>query len=161
MRLLIFIFIMVQAIFAKNYYGIFIGCCSKYKEKSIPPLHAKDDAISISNKLSMMYPEIESYILVEENVTRENVKRVLKKVAKKAKRGDLVYFFYSGHGSSMGDKNSIGISYTDTNLIELMENSGLFIPYNFDFNNILKTAVIGKRDLRKNDGFEYLDKKRG
>jgi len=158
--------IMTQFGYAREYYGVVVGCCEEYND-NIPALHAKDDANSFySTLLNMYYQGDQSrakeklFLLTEKDATRANIKNALKEVADKAQPEDVVYFFYSGHGSSMEDKSKlIKVSYENNMLIDAMENSGLIVPYNFRFNDVLNTAVIGSRDLRDNGGrgFKYLD----
>lgn len=162
--------IMTQLAWTKKptYYGVIIGCCEEYKA-GIKGLHAKKDAENFFDELTKMYYDGNRrkatqniHLLTEKSVTRANVKNKLKEVAQKAKPGDVVYFFYSGHGSSLHDKSElIAPSYQNNELIKVMENSGMMIPYDFNFKKVGKTAIIGKRDLRDNNGygFEYLDNK--
>ena len=157
--------------YTKNYYGVVVGCCEEYEDKDIPILHAKDDAISFYNTLVNMYyqgnrgkAQKKLYLLTERKATRANIKNALTEVANKAQPGDVVYFFYSGHGSSLEDKSRlIKVSYQNNALMDAMENSGLIVPYNFRFKDVLHTAIIGSRDLRDNGGrgFKYLDKEKG
>ncbi len=157
--------------YAKNYYGVVVGCCEEYEDKDIPILHAKDDAISFYNTLVNMYyqgnrgkAQKKLYLLTERKATRANIKNALTEVANNAQPGDVVYFFYSGHGSSLEDKSRlIKVSYQNNALMDAMENSGLIVPYNFRFKDVLHTAIIGSRDLRDNGGrgFKYLDKEKG
>ena len=156
--------------YTKDYYGVVVGCCEEYENKNIgiPALHAKDDAISFYNILVNMYyqgnqskAQNKLHLLTEREASRRNIKNALKDVAKEAQPGDVVYFFYSGHGSSLADKSRlIKVSYENNALMDAMENSGLIVPYNFRFKDVLKTAIIGSRDLRDNEGlgFQYLDK---
>lgn len=162
--------IMTQLTWSKSptYHGIIIGCCEEYKE-GIKGLNAKKDAESFFNELTNMYyngnrskASQNIHLLTEKSVTRTNVQHKLKEVAQKTQPGDVVYFFYSGHGSSLHDKSRlIAPSYKNNELIKVMENSGLIIPYDFNFKKVGKTAIISKRDLRDNNGygFEYLDNK--
>ena len=154
--------------YAKNYYGVVVGCCKEYEDNNIPALHGKDDAISFYNILVNMYyqgsqakAQNKLHLLTERKATRANIKDALTEVANNAQPGDVVYFFYSGHGSSLEDKSRlIKVSYQNNALMKAMENSGLIVPYNFRFKDVLNTAVIGSRDLRDNGGrgFKYLDK---
>ena len=151
-----------------EYYGVVVGCCSEFPNApELDPLHAKDDAKSFYNILIDMYyggnsnrAEGKVHLLTESKATQADIKNSLKDIATKAKAGDVVYFFFSGHGSSMDDKATQKI-YEKQGLVKMMENSGIVLPYNFNLNQVGKTAIIGKRDLRKNGGygFEYLDKK--
>ena len=153
---------------AKEYYGVVVGCCSEYENENLPALHAKDDANSFYRTLVNMYYQGNQakakgklHLLTENHATQKNIKNALKDVAKKAQPKDVVYFFYSGHGSSLADRNRIiQVSYKNNALVKAMENSGLLVPYNFRFKDVLHTAIIGSRDLRDNDGlgFRYLDK---
>ena len=152
-----------------NYYGVVIGCCEDYANTGIKGLNAKKDAESFYNKLLSMYygnnqnrAKGKLHLLTENSVTRRNVSNTLKSVAQKAKAGDVVYFFYSGHGSSLQDKSRLlAPAYENNELIKVMETSGLIVPYNFNLNQVGKTAIIGNRDLRDNGGygFQYLDNK--
>jgi len=154
---------------SSTYYGVVIGCCEEYPSQRLKGLHAKADANSFYGELVDMYyggnrnsASQNIHLLTEKSVTRANVKKALKEVAQKAKSGDVVYFFYSGHGSSLLDKSRIiAPSYSNNELRKVMENSGLFVTYDFDFKQVGKTAIIAKRDLRDNNGygFEYLDNK--
>lgn len=158
--------VFIQFGYAKEkptYYGIVIGCCSKYQNEGLTALHAKDDAKSFYNKLMDMYysgsksrAKDKLYLLTEKQATRTNIKNTLKKVTKKAKSGDVVYFFFSGHGSSLDDPSEIITpAYNNNELIKVMENSGLIVPYDFNINKVLQTAIIGKRDLKNNDGYGF------
>lgn len=152
-----------------TYYGVVIGCCEEYPNQGMKGLNAKADAESFYDKLVNMYydgnpnkAKNNLHLLTEKHVTRANVKNTLKEVALNAKDGDFVYFFYSGHGSSLQDKNKlIAPAYNNDELMKVMENSGLLVPYDFNLNQVGKTGIIAKRDLRDNNGygFEYLDKK--
>ena len=152
-----------------TYYGIVIGGCEEFQNQGMKGLNAKKDAESFYTELVDMYyngnqnrAKKNLHLLTEKSVTRENVRNTLKNVAKNAQDGDVLYFFYSGHGSSLQDKNRlIAPSYKNNELIKVMENSGLLVPYNFNLNQVGKTAIIAKRDLRDNNGygFEHLDKK--
>ena len=152
-----------------TYYGIVIGCCEEFQNQGMKGLNAKKDAESFYTELVDMYyngnqnrAKKNLHLLTEKSVTRENVRNTLKNVAKNAQDGDILYFFYSGHGSSLQDKNRlIAPSYKNNELIKVMENSGLLVPYNFNLNQVGKTAIIAKRDLRDNNGygFQHLDKK--
>lgn len=163
--------LMTVAGYAKvpTYYGIVIGCCENYQNQGMKGLNSKVDAEEFYRELVDMYyagnrnrASKNLHLLTEKLVTRTNVRKTLKKVAKQAEDGDVVYFFYSGHGSSLHDKSRlIAPSYKNNELIKVMEYSGLAVPYDFNLRKVGKTAIIASRDLRDNGGygFEYLDNK--
>ena len=145
-----------------NYYGVVIGCCEEYQNGGLDALHAKDDAQSFYNDLIERYyggnsrlAKDKVYLLTEKKATRANIKASLKAIAQRAKKGDYLYFFFSGHGSSLSDKEIKIDEYNTDELINLMHNSGLIIPYDFNINKTTKTALIGSRDLRKNNGYGF------
>lgn len=156
--------ILTQMTHAKKptYYGVIIGCCGQYKNNQLQALHAKDDAKNFYNDLIKRYYGGNSsrangkvYLLTETKATKANIKAKLKTIAQKAKKGDFVYFFYSGHGSSLSDKNIKINEYNTEKLIAMMHDSGLIMPYDFNIKKTSKTAIIGSRDLRENNGFGF------
>jgi len=156
--------LMVQSSCAKKptYYGVVIGCCGQYKNQGLDALHAKDDAQGFYNDLIERYYQGSTknakdkiYLLTESDATRANIKSKLKEVALKAKAGDFVYFFYSGHGSSLSDDTIKIEKHNTAELIRLMENSGLILPYDFNINKTTQTAIIGSRDLKDNGGYGF------
>ncbi len=162
--LLILMLLAVDFAYASSpkYYGVVVGCCDNFPYSNIKGLHAKDDAEIFYNDLLNIYykdradAEDKVYLLTNENATKDNIKSALKKVTKKAQKGDFLYFFFSGHGSSLSDKSvEIASEYKKNNLMEIMENSGLILPYDFNIKKTAKSAIIGKRDLKINGGYGF------
>jgi len=161
--------LLTQFTFAKSptYYGVVIGCCGNYENGGIDALNAQADANMFYNKLVNLYYNGDRNranknidLLTEKRATKANIKNSLKKIAEKAQPEDIVYFFYSGHGSSLEDKSKIiAPSYKNNELINVMTNSGLIVPYDFNLKKVFQTSIIGKRDLKDNGGygFQYLD----
>jgi len=162
--IIITLILIAQTAYAKktNYYAVVIGCCGEYQNGEFDALHAKDDAQEFYNDLIKRYyggntslAKDKVYLLTEKEATRANIKASLKTVAQRAKKGDYLYFFFSGHGSSLSDKDIKIDEYNTDELMNLMHNSGLIIPYDFNINKTTKTAIIGSRDLKKNNGYGF------
>jgi hypothetical protein len=145
-----------------NHYAVVIGCCEEYANGEFDALHAKDDAQNFYDDLIERYYEGNSslakdkvYLLTEKKATRAKIKASLKAIVQRAKKGDYLYFFFSGHGSSLSDKEIKIDEYNTKELMKLMHNSGLIIPYDFNINQTTKTAIIGSRDLKENNGYGF------
>jgi len=94
--------------------------------------------------------------LEDAQATRKNILYHLSLMAKKIKKGDRFYMFFSGHGSSLYDAQ-YSAKFQQAGLTKLIQDSGVIFPYNFNPKNISQTVLIGKRDLRPY--LEQIDRK--
>jgi len=82
--------------------------------------------------------------LVNATSTREAILAELTRIAAKAKSGDVVIFYYSGHGTSAHDRATAGFG------MDL--GTGAIVPANLrqskDAQEILGQLIVGARDLR-------------
>jgi hypothetical protein len=136
--------------------ALIIGCCSEYKSSKLNPYAlkgTKNDAKAIHKLLIENGNVLEknSVILIEKDATRLNILKELKALLNKPnlKRGDKVYLYYSGHGTSPADRKFMGQRIkTDEKLKEWLENSTALIPYDGNPKDILNSFIITKRDIK-------------
>lgn len=77
---------------------IFIGLgVSKYKDETYNLKYADKDVKDISRTLKMKYPDVQIHLLMNEQVTLENI-RELKLILLKTSADDKVILSFSGHG---------------------------------------------------------------
>lgn len=109
-------------------------------------------------KKVLRYNHINNTIaLYNEEATRKNILVKLTNMVDKLKKGDSIYFFFSGHGTSLFDPSFESYILRDTKFKNLLENSGALIPWDFDSQNIEWSIVSAKRDLAPL--FRKIDKK--
>lgn len=144
-------------------HAIVVGCCTEYQnpDNGIPLLRGvKNDATHILDTLldrGVKRSNID--YLVEKDATYKNITQSIKSMeSKDLKKGDTLYLFYSGHGTSLEDRSSFGKKLrTNRELLERLDGSTGFIPYDFDMESIKNTLIITSRDFRPS--FETLDKR--
>ena len=142
--------------------ALIIGCCSEYQylQQSLSLQGTKNDAKHIYDILLSRGVKADNidYIL-EKEATRNNIISKLSGVeSSDLKLGDRFYIFYSGHGTSVGDRSRFGKKITkDKEVLKWLENSAGFITYDFNPKDIANTLLIAKRDFRPS--FEKLDKR--
>jgi len=119
-------------------YALIIGI-SQYK--SVPSLQfAHKDALAFENflisEVGGKVPKINIETFLNENATRNNVADAISIIARKAKPGDRVYFFFAGHGD-MEDLTQI--------------ENGLLLLYNCPNGNYfgMKDDVLEILDLKR------------
>lgn len=87
-----------------TYRGLVIGINS-YKGSWSPLKAARPDAEAIYSKLVSEYgfDKANIQLLVDEQATRSNIKKALYQLRRKTQKNDLVFIYFAGHGSSVGD----------------------------------------------------------
>lgn len=83
--------------------------------------------------------------LADGKATRTNILAALDKQVSAAKPGDLILFYFSGHGTSAFDVNMRPLAAT------IGPNSGALAPYDLDVTSLdaaSHSIIIGRRDLR-------------
>ena len=112
---------------------------------------AKNDAIAI-NRLLKAYNVKGISLLLTQDATKKNILALLNAYKKGLKKGDNLFFFFSGHGISEFEP-----SIKDKKLLKLLKDSFAFLPYDFNKKDIYNTIISSKRDLAPI--YRYLDKK--
>ena len=154
-----------SALLAENK-ALIIGCCDDYAYlKKITPLYGtQNDARHIFDTLVHQRKAVKktnAIYLIGKNATYKNITQNLRAMENtnlkgSLKRGDTLYLYYSGHGTSLSDSGYFGKKLkTSKAVMRWIENSAGFVPYDFNPNNILNTLIITKRDFKPT--FERLD----
>ncbi|MEM2327417.1 MAG: caspase family protein [Archaeoglobaceae archaeon] len=113
----------------KNKYAIVIGI-SDYPGTENDLNFADDDAIDMYNALVNIYgfPEENVHLLINSNANYSAIESAVNAVKQKAKEGDEVVFFFSGHGArgkaNDGDKEAIDeaiVSHDGKNLVYIWD----------------------------------------
>ena len=113
----------------KNKYAIVIGI-SDYPGTENDLNFADDDAIDMYNALVNIYgfPRENVYLLINSNANYSAIESAVNAVKQKAKEGDEVVFFFSGHGArgkaNDGDKEAIDeaiVSHDGKNLVYIWD----------------------------------------
>lgn len=144
-KLMTLILITMQLLIAKDY-ALIVGI-GEYRESKLAKLKNSHRDIENYNKI-LEYWHIEHPIkLINADATKERILNQLATIAKRAKKGDRFFMFFSGHGTSLYDENYSQLLQS-ANLTNLMVNSGAILPYDFNPHDISQTIIIGKRDLK-------------
>ena len=142
-------------------HALIVGCCSEYKNGSIPELAGtKNDARHIRNILQDRGIKTQNIdYLVEKDATSRNITKKLKaKESSNLKKGDTLYVYYSGHGTSTGDRSDFSTKLTsDADILKRLNNSAGLITYDFDIDHPENTLIITSRDFKPT--FKKLDDK--
>ena len=142
-------------------HAIIIGCCSEYMPSEVRALKGtSNDAMHMRDILLDRGVQSQNIdYLVEKNATYKNITQKLKaKETSNLKKGDTLYVYYSGHGTSTGDNSAFGKSLRDNpNILERINNSAGLITYDFDLDNPEDTLIISSRDFKPT--FKVLDNK--
>ena len=82
--------------------------------------------------------------LVDADATKPNILKAFDQLVQNSHPGDSIFIYFSGHGTSAGDKNS---------RLPLPHTSGAFIPYGLDLrkrdkNDIVAQLIVGRTDLK-------------
>ena len=83
--------------------------------------------------------------LVDRRATKANIMDALGRLTKALKAGDLLLFYFSGHGTSAFDAANRPIAAV------IGPNSGALVPYDLDMSSpeaVSGSLIIGRRDLR-------------
>ena len=150
-----------SALLAENH-ALIIGCCDNYEYlKKVTPLYGtQNDAKHIFDTLVNQRRAVKrsnTKYLVGRDATYANITHSLKAMEKSnLKKGDTLYLYYSGHGTSLSDSGYFGKKLRSSQAVmKWIENSAGFVPYDFNPNNILNSLIITKRDFKPT--FEKLD----
>jgi len=143
-------------------HALIIGCCGQYKaEGGISLLKGTtNDAKHIYDILVDRGVQSKNIdYLVEKDATYHNITSKLKaKKHSNLTKGDTLYVYYSGHGTSVGDQSVFGKKLSsDEDLLKRLNNSAGLIPYDFDLNDPKHTLLITSRDFKPI--FQALDAK--
>lgn len=130
-------------------YAVIVGIAG-YKDKDIPQLRfANRDAEAFSgflrSKAGGSVPEDNITLLVDSQATTSSVYDAIYQLSKTAGKGDLVYFYFSGHGdleNATMYKNGFLICYDSppTNYVKL----ALSVDYLNDIANTLSAQTLAK-----------------
>ena len=143
-----------------------MGCCSEYKYDSyqtgVPLLGGTTNDAREMKELLLRHQAVRRNnidYLVDQDATRQNIINHLKKMENSdLKRGDTLYLYYSGHGTSLEDRKTFSNqAKNNRELQKYLEESTGFIPYDFDKKDIVKSLLITKRDFKPT--FKKLDKR--
>jgi len=85
--------------------------------------------------------------LEDSEATKKNILYHLEDISNKIENNDRFFMFFSGHGSSLYD-NAYSMKFQKAGLTEKLRDSAAIFPYNFDPEDIEKSLIIGKTDLR-------------
>ena len=143
-------------------HALIIGCCGQYKAQNKINLlrGTNNDAKHFYDILVDRGIKAENIdYLVDKNATYKNITSKLKAIKESnLKRGDTLYVYYSGHGTSTGDQSAFGKKLSsDEDLLKRLNNSAGLIPYDFDINDPIHTLIITSRDFKPI--FQSLDSK--
>ncbi len=148
-RLMILILLVTSGLLAKDY-ALIVGIANYQKIGMLS--HIESD-IATYNKIlkSRGVTKDRVTILRDDKATRAKIKHYLADVVQKIKKSkddnNRFFMFFSGHGVNTSDIK-YGSKIQEDGLDNYLTNSGVILPYEFDENNIAKTIIIGKRDLR-------------
>ena len=148
-RLVIFILLVTSGLLAKDY-ALIVGVANY---QNIGGLSHIESDIAIYNKIleSRGVTKDRVTILRDNKATRAKIRHYLADVVQKMKKSkddnNRFFMFFSGHGVNTSDIK-YGSKIQENGLDKYLTNSGVILPYEFDENNIAKTIIIGKRDLR-------------
>ncbi|OWK34905.1 caspase family protein [Fimbriiglobus ruber] len=87
-------------------YAILIAV-EEYLDKAIDQVdYAANDAIAFSNALAEHgFDKADQVVLINNQATRGVIESQVRRVTKRLRKGDILYFYYAGHGFSKGAKN--------------------------------------------------------
>ncbi len=147
-KVLLFIFLLGTVLFAKDYALVITLGNYKYTT-SLNGSHQDN----FNYKTILKKWGVSNIVSLEDaQATRKNILYHLSSMTKKIKKGDRFYMFFSGHGSSLYDAQ-YSAKFQQAGLTQLLKDSGVILPYDFNPKKISQTVLIGKRDLRP-----YLEK---
>jgi hypothetical protein len=144
-------------------HALIVGCCGQYKAQAGISLlkGTTNDAKHIYDILLDRGVQDKNIdYLVESDATYHNITSKLKAKNQNnlLNKGDTLYVYYSGHGTSVGDRSVFGKKLSsDKDLLNRLNNSAGLIPYDFDLNDPKHTLIITSRDFKPT--FQALDAK--
>ncbi len=152
MQILIAVVLLVSILLAQQAeakdYALVVGVGS-FSSPGIPALKGvENDVASVAKAMDEVF-KIESSnitVLHDRKATRRNILSTLDGYASKLRKGDRLYFYFSGHGTSAKDRKNSNL----TRLIPYQ--SGAILPYDVNQSSgdkgLLESLIIGRRDLK-------------
>jgi len=160
LQFLILIFLLTNLIWGKDY-ALIVGNWNYSKVNGFEPFVKSAIESDINNYKEILKKKGVSTPKILEDATKAQIINALKNIEEKIKKNDRFYMFFTGHGLNAYNKEYrlalYGTSYQNIKLIEYMENSGAIVPIDLDKNNLSKTLIIGRIDLKPI--FKKIDKK--
>jgi len=160
MRVVLGLFLLMGLLFGQSR-ALIIGCCSEYRYlKDINPLFGTVNDAKYMRDILISRGEVKSRdisYLVGRDATYNNIKKSIDTLKNSnLKKGDRLYLFYSGHGTSLSDEKYFGREIRKHKFVKkwIKESTG-FVPYDFNPRNIASSLLITKIDFRPM--FEILD----
>lgn len=134
--------------------ALLIGIADYRDPKSVGPngdlLGPVNDVNEMQTVLLQRWGFQDIRVLTDRDASFRRIKEAMQQLLQDSNKGDHVFFFYSGHGTSAEDNNA-PVPY----------GSGAQLPYDFPFNGTrqqqLQHMIIGQRDLQP--VFKAMEKK--
>jgi uncharacterized caspase-like protein len=133
--------------FAENY-AVLAGVTRYALGERVPAVNLEgpenDLAALRQALLARGFPASHMSVLSNQRATHAGILAALRSAVEQARPGDLVLFYFSGHGTSAFDRHLAGVA------AEIGPNSGALVPYDFDPSTrqtLVSTLLIGHRDL--------------
>lgn len=139
MRIFIILLVLYSSLFAKEY-GLVVGINNKGLKGAV------NDAVAMKSVWEKYHINNVQYLYNDE-ATKNNILNFLSTTVESLHKGDRVYFFFSGHGTSAYDPSFRDYLDKDKTLQRLLAGSGALIPWDFDESNIPRSIISAKRDL--------------
>lgn len=150
MKGLFILILFLNSLFATNY-ALIIGCCQDYKSNEINSLYGtKNDVKAIYKSLKKVCKKRDIKTLTNTQATKNNILSSLKTLANKTKRGDVLYFYFSGHGAVAGDNKIFFEPIKGDRDRKKRLNKTALIPYNIDLSSkssAYKSSIITSNSL--------------
>lgn len=78
---------------------------SNYSHRSFSLRHAEADAIKFQTFLKKYYPDLQITLMLGEQTTKENLLKALKTKVEQTQPGDILFLYFSGHGTYVFDQS--------------------------------------------------------
>lgn len=147
----ILMILLSSLIWAKDY-ALIVGNWNYSKVKGFSSFKKSTIEKDINNYEAVLISKQVTDIQILRNVTKAEIINALKYIEKKIKKNDRFYMFFTGHGLSPDNNKYIQALYTTKHkskkLKYYMKNSGAIVPINLDKNNLSKTLIVGRIDLK-------------
>ena len=137
-----FFLVLPSLCMAADYHALLIGVGGTGK----PLLGPKNDVPALRDMLvdfQGFSPE-NITTLVEEEATRDAILREIDNLGTRSRPGDLLFLYFSGHGTSLGDSSGGA-------RLDLPHESGALVPFDArlhgKYSDILASLIVGRRDL--------------
>ncbi len=127
---------------AVEYHALLIGVGG-----TSSPLEGPKNDVPVLKKLlieKFSFPAQNIRTLIEEEATREAILREIENLGTRSKPGDHLLLYFSGHGTSAGDKKF-------GSKLPMPHDSGALVPYDAilhgSFYDIYASLIVGRRDV--------------